>query len=518
MTVKENNVLSSGLLSLLVFGLFLMNGCAESPSGRVVSSPDAVTDSLPLVCTDTDGGKSYYEKGIVTNGFGKKKIDSCVGKKVREYYCKQNGTIASHYFNCRNGCRDGACLTELESTTTTNVITKYVCSDRSVVDDPGKCPEEITTTLTTTTTTATTMLPIISLKSFWDVFCGSGTDLQKDEAIRKCNENSGKYILGDGIVDEIKSESDGIYLKIIHCSGAWNPQANIKMKENQRSELLKLEKGGEVKYKAVLKQCGDFNIFYKGIEAYDGVLVSGDTLATTTTTITTTLSTSSKTTCKSSSFDIGDLVETTPLYESKTGYVSVDSHVEGIIVSAMETESGGCLIKIDTSEGETRGVLEKWLKIKTTTTTTLIEPGYLDAKHNKIEDDIWIKAKKKAINNDIRKKDKSWPYDYVTMNPQNDGWKFAVIEVELTNSGRDTVYVDGDFYLELGDGRRYTRACSYSVEFEGYHLKCYSSIKVYPGTTKKTKLCFEIPPNTFPEYLIYEQDSWVDAKKFKYEL
>jgi hypothetical protein len=73
------------------------------------------------ICTDSDGGKSYYVKGTVARG-SESKIDSCTYCTgllpspvtcggVVEYYCSGED-IASTIFVCPSGytCKDGACL------------------------------------------------------------------------------------------------------------------------------------------------------------------------------------------------------------------------------------------------------------------------------------------------------------------------------------------------------------------------------------------------------------------------
>lgn len=115
-----------------------------------ITSP--VTKPWPdIVCTDTDGGKNYYQKGTVTvMGRGRRRIgpperieslqtpserdtfredepsyakiqtDKC-GELVNlltEYYC-DNGQIASENYNCSSGCDDGACIGPSITLTTT---------------------------------------------------------------------------------------------------------------------------------------------------------------------------------------------------------------------------------------------------------------------------------------------------------------------------------------------------------------------------------------------------------------
>jgi len=198
------------------------------------------------------------------------------------------------------------CIGEKEKkptpTTTVKPETKYVCPDgKTIVLDISQCPTTTTTSTSTTTSTTstittttvratTTIKPIttttmgettttipstpVSLKSFWNVYCDEDvTDLRKDEALRQCNEKKNRYIVESGEIEEIESEGDDIYLKVIHCPYAWNPQASVKMKTGQRAALLKLKKGDTVKYKGILKKCGSFDWFYEGIIVEEGILL-----------------------------------------------------------------------------------------------------------------------------------------------------------------------------------------------------------------------------------------------------
>ena len=65
-------------------------------------------------CTDSDGGKDYYVKGVTdmddwNESFSTDKCES--GKRLREYYCKSdNSGITSENYECSRGCLNGACV------------------------------------------------------------------------------------------------------------------------------------------------------------------------------------------------------------------------------------------------------------------------------------------------------------------------------------------------------------------------------------------------------------------------
>jgi len=62
-------------------------------------------------CTDTDGGLNYYKKGFMqTRPRDSGYWDVCYSKdELVEYYC-ENGVGKKKTFECKNGCKDGACI------------------------------------------------------------------------------------------------------------------------------------------------------------------------------------------------------------------------------------------------------------------------------------------------------------------------------------------------------------------------------------------------------------------------
>ena len=65
-------------------------------------------------CSDTDGGKEYYESGIVLDAAQNLYFDGCKpdGKTVREYYCKPSGEGDVIEYECPQNCVAGACTGE----------------------------------------------------------------------------------------------------------------------------------------------------------------------------------------------------------------------------------------------------------------------------------------------------------------------------------------------------------------------------------------------------------------------
>jgi len=91
-------------------------------------------------CTDSDGGKSYYVKGTVTDS-GKTYTDYCYGAfSVKEYFCLDSssvglGGVAEEVYVCPNqqSCKEGICV----STTTPYLIISNVNGIKSTYN-PGE--------------------------------------------------------------------------------------------------------------------------------------------------------------------------------------------------------------------------------------------------------------------------------------------------------------------------------------------------------------------------------------------
>lgn len=86
-------------------------------------------------CTETDGGKNYFEAGTVTGqttgyGVGEAGIsDKCADSTyLLEYYCDSAEHCSQDFYACPNGCVNGACVTTISTTTlpTTTVPTTTI--------------------------------------------------------------------------------------------------------------------------------------------------------------------------------------------------------------------------------------------------------------------------------------------------------------------------------------------------------------------------------------------------------
>jgi len=67
-----------------------------------------------VACTDTDNGKNYFTKGTATGLYGAY-TDLCYAaeRRIFEYYCDADrGYSQGEWYNCPNGCSDGACISD----------------------------------------------------------------------------------------------------------------------------------------------------------------------------------------------------------------------------------------------------------------------------------------------------------------------------------------------------------------------------------------------------------------------
>ncbi len=81
------------------------NGCSDGACKKAPSS------SYP-VCTDSDGGRNYDERGTAISTDREEsdvQTDSCSGDRVREYYCQSTGRVGTDYHDCEYGCTNGVC-------------------------------------------------------------------------------------------------------------------------------------------------------------------------------------------------------------------------------------------------------------------------------------------------------------------------------------------------------------------------------------------------------------------------
>jgi hypothetical protein len=89
--------------------------CAQNVGEKYGQNPNMdVCEEKEVTCTDSDGGKNYYEKGTVEEN-GKTYTDYCLNDStLKEYHCLPYsstglGGPAQVDYQCPYGCKDGAC-------------------------------------------------------------------------------------------------------------------------------------------------------------------------------------------------------------------------------------------------------------------------------------------------------------------------------------------------------------------------------------------------------------------------
>jgi len=95
------------------------SGCAVGAGACTPIEPEPT-------CTDSDGGRNYFERGLAISGIGGDNIvneDSCLPVEsspgdqthVKEYFCNADKTLGFEEKPCEFGCAFGRCIEEIES-------------------------------------------------------------------------------------------------------------------------------------------------------------------------------------------------------------------------------------------------------------------------------------------------------------------------------------------------------------------------------------------------------------------
>jgi hypothetical protein len=101
-------------------GVTYLNPAAANRAGATVLYYGPCEEQQET-CTDTDGGRNYYEYGT-TYTSTEKEVDVCEKTILTEYYCEGN-EIKKETFKCEYGCENGAC-------------TRQGCTETDKGDDP----------------------------------------------------------------------------------------------------------------------------------------------------------------------------------------------------------------------------------------------------------------------------------------------------------------------------------------------------------------------------------------------
>jgi hypothetical protein len=80
--------------------------------------------STDVKCIDSDNGRDYFTAGKVYVQGQNPKMDACVRHRfLREWFCSGTDTSVSAFVVCKRGCKDGACIPEVTTTTTSTSTT-----------------------------------------------------------------------------------------------------------------------------------------------------------------------------------------------------------------------------------------------------------------------------------------------------------------------------------------------------------------------------------------------------------
>tara|TARA_B100001964_G_C14207878_1_gene589029 strand:- start:168 stop:1355 length:1188 start_codon:yes stop_codon:yes gene_type:complete len=91
------------------------DGCSD---GACVVESNETEANVTMVCTDSDGGKAIYERGLIRvvgdSGTDEEEdlcwTDSDGTRMLTEFYCKEDGSGATKKYACSYGCEDGVCV------------------------------------------------------------------------------------------------------------------------------------------------------------------------------------------------------------------------------------------------------------------------------------------------------------------------------------------------------------------------------------------------------------------------
>jgi hypothetical protein len=127
------------------------NGEVQLATGTIrvnISDPNWMNNiqipiSTDIKCVDSDEGKDFFTYGKVFVQGQNPKMDSCVRHRfLREWFCNNKDQAISSFVVCKKGCKNGACIPEVITTTTSTSTT--------------------TSTTTTILTRVRTTLPVIT--------------------------------------------------------------------------------------------------------------------------------------------------------------------------------------------------------------------------------------------------------------------------------------------------------------------------------------------------------------------
>lgn len=175
--------------------------------------------------------------------------------------CPETTCPEIDYSKCpQQKCPDLDCST-CQKQIETKTITKYQCYDGTVKDKLNDCP----------TTKQNSEADIkVTNEEFLEVYCNSETTTLKKETL--FDENmKGEYVTWKGTVKTISESSGNYKMGIKLCDSTWTWDLDVTMRSDQKNDLLNLNEGDEITFKAKLKSIGGLLI---DLSAEDGQIMS----------------------------------------------------------------------------------------------------------------------------------------------------------------------------------------------------------------------------------------------------
>lgn len=187
---KRSIYLFLGIVVVILVAVFFYFNAGENITGKI-------SGSIHRTCVDSDGGDEKYVKGEVTFTVYDRatiKKDTCfsptgaVEKWLKEYYCDVYYNVGDRDYNCKEGCKDGACIKKVIPCEDSDAGLDYAekgkaCSETECKED--KCLDE---------------------KYLSEAYCSEGVK----QEIYRCQDNceEGKCIEPAGNVEEPAEEQE----------------------------------------------------------------------------------------------------------------------------------------------------------------------------------------------------------------------------------------------------------------------------------------------------------------------
>jgi hypothetical protein len=206
------------------------NGCGD---GACLKDTPGSGDGL--ICTDSDGPKNFYQKGVAygehQRGQGpeiREWEDYCVGRNsVYDFTCRTNIDpnsdkleVWSDSFNCPNGCEDGACIGDPKVLDSVVIDKEYM---KITISDLKKCEPFIYT--------SDDEGKVVSLNDFVEsIGCQNKEEIIKLSDLKKEVRTGGNVVLCDG--NDVRRCTNPVKVERGN-NGVGKGTSNIRVKNGQ---------------------------------------------------------------------------------------------------------------------------------------------------------------------------------------------------------------------------------------------------------------------------------------------